>query len=394
MKEFNKIEYYDKVFGGWIGRVVGSHFGTPIEFRPYKWIKKKYCKNGKKDITYYVKPIDPFAVNDDEIYQIVGLITLKRIGLNITSVDLAMSWKELLYGKQYTAEKIALENIKKDILPPDSASIENGNIFYDAIGAQMKGDIWGLICPLHPELAVKYAKIDGSIAHQGIGIDGEIFIATLIANAFKYSFKDLKNGIMKNLLTESLKFIDSQSLYYEMILYSIELYEKYENWRDARRILMKKWKIIRKNLKKQSSQKRRVLFLNKFLNFVHVLPNAGIIALSLLYSQDNFPEDLIYFDDVDNNINKFKIDPFGRPICLAGMMALDTDCNCGNIGTIIGVILGESKIPKRWKEPLKDEFHTMVKGFENWKISELTKEISNIGIEILNQINNHNLTNL
>ena len=58
--------------------------------------------------------------------------------------------------------------------------------------------------------------------------------------------------------------------------------------------------------------KRRVKFLNKYMSAVHVLPNIGIIILSLLYSQD-------------------EEDQLGRVICIAAMMGLDTDCNCGKL---------------------------------------------------------------
>ena len=136
-------EYYDKVHGGWLGRVIGSHFGTPLEFRPYWYTQWKYCDSGAKEIDYYVKKPEPTAVNDDEIYEIVGLIAMEEKGINISTIDLAKYWYKLLYRAQYTAEKIALQNIRKGILPPDSASIENGNVWFDAIGGQMKADIWG-----------------------------------------------------------------------------------------------------------------------------------------------------------------------------------------------------------------------------------------------------------
>ena len=97
---------------------------------------------------------------------------------------------------------------------------------------------------------------------------------------------------------------------------------------------------------------------------VHVLPNIGIIILSLLYGAQD------------------KQDPFGRSICIAAMMGLDTDCNCGNIGAIMGVQLGIEKIPLKWKDPLQDTFSTYVKGYENWKISELASRIAKIGKQV------------
>jgi ADP-ribosylglycohydrolase len=132
--------YYDKVHGAWLGRVAGSHFGAPLEFRPFSSIQKKYCAGGQKEITGYVKPVDADQVNDDEIYEIVGLVTLEAKGVDITSEDIAREWDRRLYKMQFTAERVALKNIRKGIMPPDCASEANGNIWYDAIGGQMKAE--------------------------------------------------------------------------------------------------------------------------------------------------------------------------------------------------------------------------------------------------------------
>lgn len=93
------------------------------------------------------------------------------------SGDIAREWDKRLYKMQFTAERAALKNIRKGIMPPDCASEANGNIWYDAIGGQMKADIWGLIAPNCPEIAARYAEIDGKVAHQGVGVEGEIFVA-------------------------------------------------------------------------------------------------------------------------------------------------------------------------------------------------------------------------
>ncbi len=113
--------------------------------------------------------------------------------------------------------------------------------------------------------------------------------------------------------------------------------------------------------------KRRIMFLNKYISAVHVLPNTGIIILSLLYGAEN------------------QEDPLGKSICTAAMMGMDTDCNCGNIGAIIGAQIGDKKISVKWKEPLQDTFSTYVKGHEKWKITELAKRVSEIGMKIVKE---------
>ena len=351
-------EYYNKVFGGWLGRVAGSHFGAPLEFRPYWYIKKRFCAGGKKEITSYVKPVNPQAINDDEIYEILGLLALEEKGVHITAYDIADQWNRRLYKKQYTAEKIALKNIRNGILPPDSASESNGNYWYDAIGGQMKGDIWGLIAPNHPELAAHYAQIDGSVAHQGLGIEGEVFIAAMIANAFEESN-------IEEIIHKSLNVLSNDSVYRKFVEGSEEIFTKHDKWRTARKEMMQEWHLVRKELRKSASSYRRARIFLKYMHWLHVLPNAGIIVLSLLYGA------------------KDKTDPFGRPICIAGMMGFDTDCNCGNVGTIMGTIFGAEKIPSTWKDPLEDTFNTYVKDYTHWKISELAKRICKVGEKVV-----------
>ena len=65
--------YCARVYGAWPGRVAGSQFGAPLEFRPFSSTQKKYCAGGQKEITGYVKPVGPDQVNDDRVHEIVGL---------------------------------------------------------------------------------------------------------------------------------------------------------------------------------------------------------------------------------------------------------------------------------------------------------------------------------
>jgi ADP-ribosylglycohydrolase len=285
---------------------------------------------------------------------------LEKYGADLTAKDIAKEWVNLLKNEDhiYTAEKFAFNNLKANIFPPKSGILNN--FYYDFIGAQMRADIWGQITPGCPKLAKHYAELDGSISHAGIGIEGETFIAFLISNAF------FEKDIRKN-IEIALKFIlpENKSIYTQMVLNALQLYEKYpKNFKKARNILIRKYwreEIIPKLI--ESSENfpiERRIILNSLISGIHVLPNIGIIILSLLYGNH---------DD----------DPFGRSICIAAMMGLDTDCNCGNIGAILGAQLGANKIPLKWKDPLQDTFSTYVKGYEKWKISDLALRVANIG---------------
>ena len=351
-------EYYDKVQGAWLGRVAGSHFGAAFEFRPFFYVQRKHCAGGRKEITGYVRPVNPKKVNDDEIYEIVGLVALEEKGIDITAADIAREWDKRLYKNQWSAEKVALNNIRKGLMPPDCASEAYGNIWYDAIGGQMKADIWGLVAPNCPEVAAHYAEIDGEVAHQGVGVEGEIFVAGMISNAFH-------ERDVKRLIRKSLELLPPESAYRQFVESTVSIHQKHENWRSAREKMMSEWRQIRSTLRKGASFKRRFVYLSGLPSGLHVLPNAGVIVLSLLYGAED------------------EVDPFGRVVCIGGMMALDADCNCGNLGTIMGTVLGAKALPSAWTEPLNDTFHTYVRGYEHWKISELARRICAAGKSVV-----------
>lgn len=361
MKEIPFKEYYNKVFGSWIGRVAGDFVGIPVEFNSYEKIKQKYG-----NITNFPEPIDLNHVNDDEMYEIIALVALEKYGIDITTEKIALEWVNLLKREDFvfTAEKIALNNLKAGIHPPQSGIVNN--FYFDFIGAQMRADIWGLITPGCPNLAKDYAEIDGSISHAGIGIEGEVFIAVLISQVF------FEEDIKRNINT-ALQYLPSEkeSLYTQMVKKAINIYEQNPNdFRAARKILIRKfWKkeMVEKVLNSSSSvfPIERKIVLNTPLEEVHVLPNIGLIILALLYGAQD------------------KQDPFGKSICIAAMMGYDTDCNCGNIGAILGARLGADNIPPKWKEPLQDSFSTYVKGYEKWKISELSHRIAKIGEKVV-----------
>ena len=365
MNELTYKNYYNKVLGSWLGRIAGDFVGAPVEFMPYNDRKKKFG-----DITYYPKPIDLSYVNDDEMYEICALIALEKYGINLTAKDIAEEWKERLYDQNFTAEYIALQNLRSGILPPLSG--QHNNIYFDAIGAQMRADIWGQVTPGSPELAKAYAMMDASISHASIGIEGEIYVASMISNAF------FENDV-KEIVEKSLKILPnpSNSLYTQMVMKAMEIYEgNSDNFQEGREYLMHYWekillkKIAVEGVKGSKSEsllnrkRKRYLTFNRGL---HVLPNIGIIILSLLYGRED------------------EIDPFGRSICISAMMGLDTDCNCGNIGAILGAMLGSSAIPSKWSEPLQDHFSTYVKGYEAWKITELARRVTEVGKKIIEE---------
>jgi len=364
--KISNSEYYDKVLGSWEGRIAGDYVGAPVEFKPYEQILNEYG-----NITYFPENIDLNYINDDEMYEICALIALEKKGIDLTAKDIAIEWRDRLYDLNFTAEKIALDNLRSNIWPPQSGL--HNNIYFDAIGAQMRADIWGLIAPGAPSVAEKYAKMDASISHAGIGIEGEIYVAVLISNAF------IEPDIRKN-IEMSLNHIPppNKSLYSQMVRKAIQIHDNNPtDFRVGREKLILFWDDIRKDKLQVSGvsgsksesllSRKRKRYLFTSTSNVHVLPNIGIIILSLLYGSKDLE------------------DPLGRSICTSAMMGLDADCNCGNIGAILGAQLGAEMIQGKWKDPLQNTFSTYVKGYEKWNINELAGRIAKIGKRVISE---------
>jgi ADP-ribosylglycohydrolase len=348
--QISNSDYQRKVLGGWLGRCIGSLLGAPLELLPYFYIQRKY-----RTLNDYIKKISGNEVNDDEMYEIVGLLTLEQNGIDFSVDQLAQAWQDRLYKLTFTAEKAALINLRKRALRPPQSAIQN-NPYYDFIGAQMRGEIWGLISPGCLEVAADYAKTDAMISHAGEGIYGEIFIACLIAASF------LKQD-SKEIIPEILhRFIPPDSLYFSVIERCLEWHLKYSDWKLARAQLIQYWKTTRKMLRKQAkSLKRKLVLRIPKINEIHVLPNAGIVTLGLLYGEGDFE----------------------RSICITALCGYDTDCNTGNVGAILGVQKGADQIPLKWKEPLGDRFNTYVRGFSEKSISKIAERIYQIGLKVI-----------
>ena len=71
---------------------------------------------------------------------------------------------------------------------------------------------------------------------------------------------------------------------------------------------------------------------DKYTGVCHIIPNAGVCVLAMLYGAGDF----------------------SRTIEIATMCGWDTDCNAGNIGTVLGVFCGLEGIPAHYRDPMND----------------------------------------
>ena len=311
-----KTDYLEKIYAGWLAKIIGIRLGAPIEGWTYEKIRNIYGEcNG-----YLVDYKKNFAADDDSNGPFFFLRALEDSG----SIDLSARAVEdalLNYapfehgffwwgGYGISTEHTAYLNLRSGIHAPQSGSIvQNGKAVAEQIGGQIFIDTWGLVTPGNPDLAARYAEKAASVTHGGNGVYGGIFVAACISYAFEE--RDIRQIIEKG-----LSYLPADCEYTRVARAVMAYHDAHpENWRDC-------FAYIHENFG-----------YDRYPGSCHIIPNTTVMILSLLYGGGSF----------DDTLN----------IC--NMCGWDTDCNVGNVATIMGVISGLEGIDyQKWRLPIND----------------------------------------
>lgn len=308
-------DYIEKVYAGWLGKVIGVRHGGNVEGWTYEQLERTFG-----EITGYLHQFKHFAADDDTngpMFFLRALQDYTHTG-DITSEQMGLTWLNYApdghgffwwggYGK--STENTAYINLKNGIMAPRSGSIQqNGTAVAEQIGGQIFIDVWGLIAPGSPELAAEYAEKIARVSHDGEGKYGGMFIAACIAKAFN------EQDVVA-IIEAGLSVIPVSSEYTRMVRAVMDFHLKHpEHWRDC-------FRYVKDNFG-----------YDRYPGVCHIIPNSAVIVLSLLYSNGDF----------------------SQAINICNMCGWDTDCNVANVGTIMGVRGGLDGIEWRWREPIND----------------------------------------
>ena len=309
----------DKVKGGWYGQISGASVGTKLEGYMHDGIVEVYGTRLDDLLS------DVSTFNDDVTYEIAFIQAFKRRKLSITSKDVAKEWiRYINFG--WSAEYVALENLKRGIFPPESG--RRNNPFEEWIGAQMRCMVHGLIAPGKPKQSARLAFLDSVISHSGNGVYGGIHSAVLTSMAFVIDD-------IRELVERSIEFIPTGSEFEAVVSQLVGWLKENENWEDVLRLVEKRFE--------------------KY-NWIHLYPNTCAVLTALWYGRGDFD----------------------RTMEIVLLFGYDVDCNAGEVGTILGVMNGYSGIPKKWIEPLGGELRTYLRDFRVIDLERFTDEFSKI----------------
>lgn len=311
-----KKEYIEKIYAGWIAKVAGVRLGAPIEGWTYEKIREAFG-----ELWNYPADYETFAADDDTngpLFFLRALEDAKKgedfeaqdVGealLNYAPFEHGFFWWG---GYGISTEHTAYLNLRNGIKAPMSGSIaQNGYTAAEQIGGQIFIDSWGLVNPGNPDRAAKMAAKAASVTHDGNGIYGGMFIAACIAYAFEE-----KN--IERIIEKGLTYIPADCEYTRVVKAVVDFYHQNpSDWRAC-------FEFVKGNFG-----------YDRYPGNCHIIPNIGAMILGLLYGEGDF----------------------SKTLCITNMCGWDTDCNVGNVATIMGIVCGLEGIDyDKWLKPIDD----------------------------------------
>lgn len=312
-------DYLERVYAGVLGKLIGVYVGRPFE----NWTHQRIVEE-LGHIRGYVheKLGDPLVVTDDDVsgtFTFVRALEEHGYSPNISSEDIGKTWLNNVIenrtifwwgGRGMSTEHTAFLNLKRGIAAPLSGAIQtNGRTVAEQIGAQIFIDGWALVAPGNPSLAAKLARAAGLVSHDGESVYAAQLWAAMESEAF------ISHDI-NHLLDIGLSTIPEDSLVACVIRNVREWVAEDGDWMKTRQRI------------------EETYGYDKFHGICHVIPNHAIMIMAVIYASNDF-------DEAMHIINT---------------CGWDTDCNSGNVGCLVAIMLGLSAFQGKydWRGPLAD----------------------------------------
>lgn len=335
----------NRIRNAWAGRISGCQLGKAVESlsmtRGHEALTSYLREAGALPLRDYVPLIRGTLVEttgrrscrgefsrsepDDDInYTVLALMLLERRGLDLSTEEVARAWLRLLpAASTWTAERAAYLTLlqRADELfaygaPPGFDLAECArNEYTDWIGAQIRADMYGWVCPGRPALAADLARRDASLSHTGEGIHGATFVAALGAaipaagsldEAVDVATSEVPNGTG---VSEAVSFARSLVGAPDAVE---QIHERYEG-----------------------------------LSPVHTVNNLALVVWALLSCVDDYSAAV-------------------GDVVAAGW---DTDCNGATVGSLWG--LTGRPIPERWTAPWQGRVAVTLAGVSELDLDDL-----------------------
>jgi len=313
-------DYLERVYAGVLGKCIGVYLGRPVEQWSYERISAAV---GALDGYLHARLGLPLVVTDDDI---TGTFTFLRALPDhgndpaLTPAQIGATWLNYLIegrtgiwwgGLGVSTEHTAYLRLKGGIPAPASGSAAlNGPIVAEQIGGRIFADGWAMVAPGDPDLAADLAGRAAAVSHDGEAVHAARALAAMEALAF------VERSIPQ-LLDAAIARVPAGCATARLIIELRALRAREPDWRAARRMIAERYTY------------------DRYQGGCHVVPNQALLLLGLLWGDGDF----------------------GRSLAIVVSAGLDTDCNAGNLGCLLGIRGGLAALdagPYDWRGPIAD----------------------------------------
>ncbi len=291
-QEMSAEELRDRIFGGWIGMLIGGLEGLPHEF--------KHRDHPRDELPEFTFLAEGARSDDDNDIEWTHLWFMHQEGaLFLPYPRLAEIWRENMNSGIWRANKAARELIEAGVFPPETGDFRrNPHAWYNLSG-QFAVESYGLVAPGLPQQAARLAVHYARIAVSGEPLQAAQFWASMVSLSFFH------RGSVQELVEKALPAMDPRAALRLAVADAQKAYRSCgPDWKAARQQIHNEW------------------FVRRKWNDNSTPVNGAFVVLALLYGNGDFYRTLQY----------------------AMALGHDADCNAATAGTIIGAWRGWSHI--------------------------------------------------
>jgi hypothetical protein len=287
-KEITREELRDRIYGGWVGMLIGGLEGLPHEF--------KYTNAPRATLPDFEFLPNGARSDDDNDFEWTHLWFMdKESVLKLPYPRIVEIWKANMNKGLWAANRRARKLMDEGVVPPETGSTARNSYASFNLSAQFCVESYGLIAPGMPQTAADLGLHYARIAVSEEPLQATQFWTTLV------SLMPFHTGTMEQGLAQALKGIDRKSAMAEIVADARRLYKKHpDDWKAARQTFHEKW-LVRGGWNGNSTP-----------------VNGGFVVLALLYGRGDFYHTLQY----------------------AMALGEDADCNAATAGAVLGCRLG------------------------------------------------------
>jgi hypothetical protein len=288
IQEVTRDGLLDRIYGGWVGMLIGGLEGLPHEF--------KYKEQPRDALPEFTFLAGGARSDDDNDFEWTHLFFMDREReLKLPYPRIVEIWKSNMNQGIWVANKRARQLMDQGILPPQTGSTElNEHAAYNLSG-QFCVESYGMIAPGMPQAAADIGLHYARIAVSEEPLQAAQFWTSLI------SLMPFHQGPWDSALDQALGAVDPASAMAEVVADARRLHREHpRDWKASRQAVHEKWVGQRK------------------WNMNSTPSNGALVLLALLYGEGDFYKTLQY----------------------AMALGYDADCNAATAGAVLGTRLG------------------------------------------------------